>query len=89
MLLTTAISLTGCSEDSLRNDGGPKSEPPVAALVAAPLVGVVPLDVTLDASASSDDITPSLELEFRFDLDGDGTWDTPWTSNPTYQASLR
>ena len=53
----------------------------------APLVGVVPLDVTLDASASSDDVTPSLELEFRFDLDGDGTWDTPWTSNPTYQAS--
>ena len=49
--LTTAISLTGCSEDSLRNGGGPKSEPPVAALVAA-LVGVVPLDVTLDASAS-------------------------------------
>ena len=59
----------------------------MAALVAAPLVGVVPLDVTLDALASSDDVTPSLELEFRFDLDGDGTWDTPWTSNPTYQAS--
>ena len=86
-LLTTAISLTGCSEDSLRNDGGPKSEPPVAALVAAPLVGVVPLEVTLDASASSDDVTPSLDLEFRFDLDGDGTWDTPWTSNPIYQTS--
>ena len=48
-LLITAVSLTGCSDDSLRNDGGPKVTHRWLHWSPAPLVGVVPLDVTLDA----------------------------------------
>ena len=76
-----------CSSDSLKSDE-PKSEAPNAALIAAPQVGVAPLAVQLDASDSSDDLTPLGELEFRFDVDGDGEWDNDWSRNPNYEATL-
>ncbi len=76
-----------CSSDSLKSDE-PKSAAPNAALIAAPQVGVAPLAVQLDASDSSDDLTPLGELEFRFDVDGDGEWDNDWSRNPNYEATL-
>ncbi len=36
----------------------------------------------LDASASADDITPKSQLRFRWDLDGDGQFEIPFTNSP-------
>jgi hypothetical protein len=59
--------------------------PPVADIVAAPDTGIAPLDVLLDAAASTDDGTI---VQYEWDYEGDGTWDdntgnTPIT-NHTY-----
>ncbi len=55
---------------------------PIAQLTvpAGPLTTAEPL--LLDASASRDDVTESSRLRFRWDLDGDGTFDTPFTDSP-------
>ena len=76
-----------CSSDSLESEE-PKSAAPNAALIASPEFGVAPLSVQLDARGSSDDLTPVGELEFRFDVDGDGEWDSDWSREPSYQATL-
>ncbi len=47
--------------------------PPVASFTATPPGGPVPLQVTFDASGSSD--PDGDELDFRWDLDGDGVFD--------------
>ena len=85
---TTLLIVTGCADDDLEDRSGPKSEPPTAALVASPLVGVVPLAVVLDASASTDDVTLPENLEYRFDVDGDEIWDTDWLSSPTFEGTI-
>ncbi|HEV8593956.1 MAG TPA: PKD domain-containing protein, partial [Thermoplasmata archaeon] len=55
------------------------NRPPVARVSVAQ--GDEGASVTLDASASSDpDGDP---LQFRWDFDGDGTWDTPYASDAT------
>lgn len=38
-------------------------------------------DVQVDASASRDDTTPRDALEVRWDFDGDGTFDTAWSTD--------
>lgn len=50
-----------------------------AALAVSPSAGTVLTDFEFDAGASSSTAgTPG--LEFRWDLDGDGTWDTEWST---------
>ena len=41
-----------------------------------------------DASESDDDVTGLSELQFRFDVDGDGVWDTDWSSVPQFSTTL-
>jgi len=53
--------------------------PPAAALTASPTEGIAPHAVTLDASAS----TSNGALQYRFDVDGDGTFDTEFASAAT------
>jgi glucose/arabinose dehydrogenase/PKD repeat protein len=50
------------------------NHPPVPVLRATPTSGAPPLDVTFDASASTDE-DPGDEITFTWDLDGDGAFD--------------
>jgi protein-arginine deiminase len=64
------------------NEPEPEPEPeniaPQADLVVTPVSGVLPLEIQLDASLSSD--PEGQALVFRWDYDGDGTWDTDFES---------
>ncbi len=56
--------------------GGETNSPPIAAFSIYPEEGSSTADtITFDASASTDVEAPS-RLSFRWDFDGDGTWDT-------------
>jgi hypothetical protein len=44
--------------------------------------------VTLNANAVRDGETPTSALQVRWDADGDGLWDAPWTTTKTRNASL-
>ncbi|MFH1963829.1 MAG: VWA domain-containing protein [bacterium] len=63
--------------------------PPTANLSVSPINPYVGDTVTFDASGSTDDRTTY--LEYRFDFDGDGNWDTSWSYNSStthaYQIS--
>ncbi len=80
ILLVTAIGaaclLGGCSSSS---SSGPDVSVD-ADLVLTPATGTVLRDVVCDASGSA---SRSRALEYRWDFDGDGTWDTAWSSTPT------
>jgi len=52
--------------------------PPVASLIPEPMVGNVTTDFESNASFSWDLNDPSSRLEFRWDWELDGTWDTDW-----------
>lgn len=51
----------------------PGNAPPTAFFMADPTSGAAPLDVTADASGSSD--TDGVIILYEWDFDGDGTWD--------------
>jgi PKD repeat protein len=57
------------------------NQPPVAVLVATPNQSVVDQPVGLDASASSD--TDGTIVRYDWDLDGNGSFETPGGSSPT------
>jgi len=68
--------LTGCSSSSPSG-----ADVTVEAdLVLTPATGTVLRDVVCDASGST---SRSRALEYRWDFDGDGTWDTAWSSAAT------
>ena len=58
-----------------------KNTPPVAEFKISPDSGKVGAKFTFDASSSHDAETPSRNLEVRWDLQGDGVWDTPFSKN--------
>ncbi len=62
--------------------GGLNNTYPEAALTATPTSGTTLTDFVFDGSSSHDDQDPLAELEFRWDLDGDGAWDTDYSSDP-------
>jgi glucose/arabinose dehydrogenase len=72
------------------------NQPPVASATATPDSGPTPLDVTLDASATTDD-QPTSGLTYEWDLDGDGAYDDAtgvsithvYTSAGTVDVGLR
>jgi len=57
--------------------------PPVAHFVVTPPSGDVTTRFMFDAPGSSDLEDSSTILEVRWDFDGDGTWDTNWTTVKT------
>jgi hypothetical protein len=64
------------------NDDAPPTSPPTAFLESAPFVGDAPLEVTLDATLSTDD--DGVILTYAFDPEGDGTF-LPPAAEPTMQ----
>lgn len=59
---------------------------PSAQLSASPTEGRAPFEVTLDASASED---PRGEaLQYRFDVDGDGVWDSELSAESRVELTL-
>ncbi|MCK4303456.1 MAG: hypothetical protein KAY24_04395 [Candidatus Eisenbacteria sp.] len=60
--------------------GGGENKSPKARFETLPVAGWANLTIfTLDASLSSDDRDLSGQLKKRWDFDGDGTWDMPFT----------
>lgn len=53
---------------------------PFATFTVSPETGSSTALFTLDGSASSDLEDPAATLEVRWDIEGDGSWDTPWST---------
>jgi len=56
--------------------------PPIGGFVISPPAGKVTTTFDFDASTTVDDNDILANLQFRWDFDGDGSWDTPWNSSP-------
>src|SRR5690606_33466968 len=63
-----------------------ENHPPNAVLIGVPNNGTAPLNVSLDASMSSDD-EDGLSISFDYDLDGDGFFETTF-ENSTINTTL-
>jgi hypothetical protein len=68
------ISVAGCGDDS----GSPDVNV-TAVFSTSPAAGTVITDFSFDASAST---TSGGTLEYRWDWENDGTWDTGWSTTP-------
>lgn len=62
--------------------------PPTAVFTFDPLQPYVGETVNFDASDSYDDADSQYSLQVRWDFDGDGNWDTTWTSTKTATYSF-
>ncbi|MFH0833896.1 MAG: PKD domain-containing protein [Patescibacteria group bacterium] len=62
--------------------------PPRATLSVSPSVGAPGSYFRFDASGSRDDQTGTSNLEFRFDFNGDGLFDTEFTGTKSYSKVL-
>jgi hypothetical protein len=74
--------------------------PPAVNFSIAPAAGIVGTEFTFDGSSSTDDNDPPSALEFRWDYESDGNWDTEWSgsnflgvfsyvTSGAYQATLQ
>ncbi len=64
----------------------PENQAPSAALVITPTSGELPLEIQLDASSSSD--PEGAPLKYRWDYEGDGSWDTDFGDEPIVTHTL-
>jgi hypothetical protein len=71
LVIVPLLLIAGCSDS--KSPAGPTAE---VALQVAPSQGTVITDFAFQASGST---TGTSALEFRWDWDGDGTWDTGWS----------
>jgi len=55
---------------------------PTAAFTVTPPYVVVDSTVIFDATGSNDDLTAFSMLEFRWDFNNDGLWETTWSNDP-------
>jgi glutamine cyclotransferase len=71
-LSAVVVMVVGCSSSS-----GPSGPEVTADLTVTPVVGTVITDFTFDAGGSS---SQGRALEYRWDWENDGVWDTDWSS---------
>lgn len=62
---------------------------PIATFTVSPPEGYVTTEFLFNASGTTDEDTPATELEFRWDLDGDGQWDTQYSPNNILNHSFQ
>ncbi len=79
--LISLVIVTGCSDDSSSTDPENINSKPVAIFEVNPGFGSVETIFEFDASSSSDAEDENDSLKFRWDFDGDGSFDTPWENN--------
>lgn len=84
----TKIGLLGIMAAMLVLSAGivfaPANQPPVACFTVNPTSGIITLtNFSVDASCSTDDTTPTADLQVRWDWTNDGVWDTPWNTTKT------
>jgi len=80
-LLIVVVLLGACSDKNMGPDGNPAA--PVASFTVSPSTGDVVDTFSFDASASSDDADAIDLLQVRWDWEGDGTWDTAYSTGKT------
>lgn len=61
---------------------------PWACLDVSPSIGNASTTFAADATCSTDRSTATADLEARWDPDGDGTWDTGWSTDKTRDLSF-
>jgi uncharacterized protein (TIGR02145 family) len=57
--------------------------PPTALFTVSPSSGTTSTNFAFDASGSTDNETPTSQLQVRWDFDGNGSWDTNWDTDKT------
>jgi hypothetical protein len=78
MALALAVGFAGCGDDGTTSPGDGDSPTVQSAFDVTPAAGTVITDFVFDASASS---TSRDSLEFRWDWENDGAWDTDWVAS--------
>ncbi len=74
-ILFMYLLIGSCTKDS-------QNLQPTASFTVTPPYTVVDTTVIFDASESSDDFTSFDNLEFRWDFNNDGMWETEWIADP-------
>jgi hypothetical protein len=85
-LFVLPFLLAGCGDDGTR-PATPANTPTEACFTVVPAHGTLATKFVADATCSADLEDPPESLEVRWDWEGDGTWDTPWSHHR--QASHR
>ena len=69
---------------------GPEDNPPVALFTVDPAIGGIGTEFVLDASSSYDAEDPTSELEVRWDIGYDGSWEIDWSKDKvvTWQFTI-
>lgn len=60
------------------------NQPPSARLEVFPAIGDTSVTFEFDAGKSTDDLNYPIGLTYRWDIDGDGSWDTDFAPNKTF-----
>ena len=81
---SSVLALSSCSDSSGPSDDGgdpPANGAPVAAFTHSPGTGTRDTLFVFDATPSTDPDDALEDLEVRWDLDGDGMYDTDWSAD--------
>ena len=82
ILLIISFVITSCKKDN-NDEDQIQNNPPVASFTVTPTTGNTSTTFNFDASASHDDNDPLSSLQFRWDWENDGNWDTQFSNDPT------